>query len=481
MVVVGREKEQNMLSKCLESGKPEFVVVYGRRRVGKTYLIKEYFNNRFAFYSTGVTEAKMKEQLRSFTDSLGLYGSKDKTSPKDWFEAFSRLRCLLEKPDVHKDSISGKKIVFLDEVPWMDSPRSDFKSALDYFWNSWASSQPDIMLIVCGSATSWIIDNIFGSKRGFYNRLTRKIHLQPFTLAETQIFLKMNGIPFDTLQIAESYMIFGGIPYYLNLFDKRLSLAQNVDELLFKESGELYYEYDNLFSSLFRYPEKYFEVIKALSKKKSGMIRTELAAKKEIGDGEPLTKVLKQLEECGFIRKYKNYGKDKQSFIFQLIDPFILFCIEFVVERKMQSWLSFVGSPAYYSWRGYAFEILCLNHIPQIKAKLGISGVESMEYSWNYYAKNKDETDKKVQIDMLIDRKDNVINICEIKNTENEFVVDANYEKQLRARMEIFRQATRTKKTLNLTLISANGLKTNAYSGSIQNVITAEDLFIPLP
>lgn len=471
MLIVGRERETDVLLTCMRSGKPEFIVVYGRRRVGKTYLVKEYFKGRFAFYATGVTEVPLKVQLKSFNDSLIQYGCRDKRVPTDWFEAFSRLRSLLEMPDVQKDSASGRKVVFLDEVPWMDSPRSDFKSALDYFWNSWASSQPDMMLIVCGSATSWIVDNIFGSKRGFYNRLTRKIHLMPFTLSECSDFLNLNGIPASLSQLTEAYMIFGGIPYYLNLLDRRLSLAQNVEELMFKESGELHYEYEHLFSSLFRNPDKHIAVMHALAEKKSGMLRKELAAQKHIGDGEPLTKTLRQLEECAFIRKFKNYGKDKQSFVFQLTDPFVLFCNTFVVGRKLKSWLSFTGSPAYYAWKGYAFEMLCLNHINQIKARLGISGVESMEYSWLGRS-----GDAGAQIDLLIDRKDGVINVCEIKNTEGEFSLDSEYEKKLRSRMELFRTESGTKKTLSLTLVSANGLKHNAYSGAIQNLVTAEDL-----
>jgi len=471
MIIVGREKEQDILNICLDSKRPEFIVVYGRRRVGKTYLIKEYFNNRFAFYSTGVTEYKMKEQLRSFNDSLKSYGYKDRKLPEDWFEAFSRLRSLLEVPEVQRDSVSGKRVVFLDEVPWMDTARSGFKSALDYFWNSWASTQPDILLIVCGSATSWIVDNIFRSKRGFYNRVTRRIQLKPFSLYETDKLLKLNGIEMSVSQLIEAYMIFGGIPFYLCLLDRRMSLAQNVEELLFKEGGELYYEYEYLYASLFKNPEKYRAVIENIARKKCGVLRKELSADKRIGDGEPLTKVLKQLEECAFIRKYKNYGKDKQSFLFQLVDPFTLFCLEFIADRKVNSWISFTGSPSYHAWRGYAFEILCFNHVKQIKAKLGITGVESAEYSWVGEADGK-----KVQIDMLIDRKDDMINVCEIKNTENEFIISEEEERKLRQRLETFRVATGTQKALNLTLISANGLKINAYSGMIQNLITEKDL-----
>ena len=264
MKIVGRKREKDILMQCLKSKRPEFAVVYGRRRVGKTYLIREYFNKRFSFYSTGLTDEKTKGQLRAFNESLLLYGSTDKEAPKDWFEAFSRLRVLLCSEKVYREPIGGKRVIFLDELPWMDTARSDFKSALDYFWNSWASAQEDIVLIVCGSATSWIINNLLTSRKGFHNRVTRRIQLLPFSLAECEELFELNDVVMTRNQMIESYMVFGGIPLYMNLFDSRLSLAQNINELCFKEYGELHNEYDNLFYSLFDKPEKHMAIIEAL-------------------------------------------------------------------------------------------------------------------------------------------------------------------------------------------------------------------------
>lgn len=470
--MIGRIKEQDVLRSCLESSRAEFLVVYGRRRIGKTYLIKEYFNNSFAFYATGLSNEKTKQQLRVFNGSLIEYGCNEKAQPIDWHEAFTRLKKLLLADNVRRDPLTGKKVVFLDELPWMDTARSDFKSALEYFWNSFASSQNDILLIVCGSATTWIIDNLIGDRGGFHNRITKQIHLFPFTLSECEELFKLNGVPITRKQIIESYMIFGGIPYYINCFDKRLSLAQNVDELLFKESGQLYYEYDRLLKSLFKHCEKHAAIIDAISQVKGGMTRVELAKKKAIGDGEPLTKALKELEQCGFIRKYKNYTKEKQGFYFQLIDPFMLFCFHFIKNREHESWMTYINSPSYYAWAGNAFEIVTLIHSGKIKKVLGIEGVESSEYAWR-----STESKPGAQVDLLIDRRDDVVNLCEIKYSIDLFEIDSNYEDVLRNKVSTFIKETKSKKTVHLTFVSAAGLKQNSHSGIVVRSITGDDLF----
>ena len=470
--MIGRKKEQIILQNCLESPRAEFVVVYGRRRVGKTFLIKEYFNNSFAFYATGLSNAKTKEQLKVFNGSLEEYGMVNNKQPKDWYEAFMRLKQLLLNDNVRRDPVSGKKVVFLDELPWMDTTRSDFKSALEYFWNSFASTQNDLVLIVCGSATSWIINNLLGDRGGFYNRITRQIHLFPFTLKECEDLYRLNGIQMTRQKVVESYMVFGGIPYYINCFDKRLSLAQNIDELLFKESGQLYYEYDTLLRSLFKNYERHAAIIDAISKSKGGMQRTDLAKIAQIGDGEPLTKALNELEQCGFIRKYKNYTKENSKFNFQLIDPFMNFCFKFIKNREHESWMSYINTSSYFSWSGNAFELVCLLHVNQIKNALGISGVETMEYAWRSTKKENG-----AQIDLLIDRKDGVINVCEIKYTVLPFEIDSKYEMELRNKLAVFISETSCNKALHLTMISANGLKHNVHSGVVQNEIIGDDLF----
>ena len=475
MKIVGRNTEQELLRECLFSGRPEFLAVYGRRRVGKTFLIKEYFENSFSFYATGVPNQKTAQQLKYFHQSLQQYGCPEKKVPGDWLEAFSRLRKLLEGDCAQKDPVSGRLVVFLDELPWMDTARSDFKGALDYFWNSWGSSRTDLLLIVCGSATSWIIKHILADTGGLYNRVTRTMHLQPFSLHECEEFYEANGVAISRTQIIESYMIFGGIPYYLNEYNRRFSLAQNVDALYFRDTGQLHFEYERLFRSLFKKSEKHIAVVEALAKRKQGLSRTQIIEETGISDGgSSLSTVLSELEQCGFIRKFSDYSKAKYGACYQLIDPFILFCNQTKSRKEIISWVSFTGTPGYYAWCGLAFEIVCLLHTSQLKKALGISGVDSMEYTWK-----SDAVKNGAQIDLLIDRRDQVVNLCEMKYTQDMFSIDQEYEKNLLHKRECFISETKTKKSVYLTMVTVNGLVQNAHSGSIQNTITAEDLFQP--
>ena len=472
MKIVGREREKDIIERCLESNRPEFVVVYGRRRIGKTFLVREYFNGQFSFYSTGISGRKMSGQLKAFAESLVSYGDTEKTVPKDWFEAFSRLKKLLCTKTVHRDPASGKRVIFLDELPWMNTAKSDFVPALDYFWNSWGSSQEDLLLIVCGSATSWIINHLLKDKGGFHNRITKRIQLMPFSLEECSRLLENNGVQLTRSQIIECYMIFGGVPYYLNLLDSRLSLAQNVDELCFKPYGDLTDEYSELFSSLFKNPDKYMLVVEELAGSKRGKTRNELASDKKIGGGATLTGVLSDLEQCGFIRKYLDYTRPKNGAYYQLIDPFVLFCLRFLKGGKRISWMEYINTPGYNAWRGNAFEISCLNHIPQIKAALGISGVSTQEYAWRSRA-----FDPRAQIDLLIDRKDGIINLCEMKYTDAAFEMDKEEYEKLMSRLDVFQKETSPGKAIHLTLISVNGAKINKYSSVFQTQVSGDDLF----
>lgn len=472
MKIIGRKREKEELMRCLNSKRPEFVVVYGRRRIGKTFLVREFLNNRFSFYATGLTDEKTKGQLRAFNVSLMQYGSRQKTMPADWFEAFSRLRAILESEEVYREPIRNKRVVFLDELPWMDTARSDFKSALEYFWNSWGSTQEDLVLIVCGSATSWIINNLLNSRKGFHNRVTNRIKLAPFSLKECEELLEFNDIVMTRSQIVESYMVFGGVPYYLSLFDSRLSLTQNINELCFKEYGNLRGEYDALFHSLFDKPEKHMTILKALAGRKEGLSRNDLSLIKEIGGGSVLTKDLRELEECGFIRKFTTLARGENDALYQLIDPFTLFSITFIEGEKCNAWDTYLNSPGYVSWRGNAFEIVCLNHVNRLKATLGISGIETREYAWR---SKKDG--KRTQIDLIIDRKDGVVNLCEMKFTNEAFVLSQEESERLRKRLTVFQEESGVNKAIHITLVSANGLKPNKYSGILQSVIPGEDLF----
>lgn len=470
--MIGRVEEKKVLKTLLTSGRPEFLAVYGRRRVGKTYLIREFFNGTFSFYATGVQSTGKKQQLQMFREALIKFGDPTHSVPSDWFEAFSRLQTLLEREDTARDYMSGRRVVFLDEISWMDTAKSEFKSAFEYFWNSWGSAQDDLLLIICASATSWIINNIAKSTGGFYNRLTRQIRLMPFTLSECEQILSANGMRMTRRQIVESYMIFGGVPYYLNYLDPEYSLAQNVDKLFFSENAPLKYEFSQMFDALFRKSDDYLAIIKALAKKKHGMTRTEMVQDPSIVSGKSLTRSLADLEQCGFIRKYQDYAKNVNGAHYQLLDPLCLFHLTFLDTGKIGSWMEYVNTPSYYAWRGLAFERVCFAHTGQIKKRLEIGGVSTNDYSWS-----SKQTTPGAQIDLLIDRKDDIIHICEIKFSQEEFVIDAGYEKELQHKVEAFRVETKTKKALWPTMITFSGLAANEYKHNILCEITGEDLF----
>ena len=412
----------------------------------------------------------MKTELQVFHKSLIKYGKKQYKIPKTWFEAFSYLEDLLNDEELYRDPISKKIILFFDELPWLDTPKSDFKAAFESFWNDYASTRNDIVLFVCGSATSWIINNLFKDTGGFHNRVTQRIHIKPLTLKETEELLKMNGIEYNKMQITECHMVFGGIPFYLNMLSRKCSLSQNIDQLCFDENGQLHNEFEELYSSLFNGYEDYIKIINLLAEKKSGMVRQEIIDGGHFKSGTRITTMLEELEQCNFIRKYDNAAKGKKD-IYQLIDAFSMFAINFIGKKDIGSWVNFSNSSKHSSWSSNAFEIVCLNNIEAIKKALRIDLIDSQIYS--YYS----DGDPRTQIDLVIDRKDETMNICEIKYSKNSFTIDANYEKNLINKIETFRKNTKTKKSLLLTMISFNGLTKGTHSGVIVNTLDCNDLF----
>lgn len=470
-MIIGRKEEQQILRSAAQSENSEFVAVYGRRRVGKTYLIRETFGYKFTFQHTGLAKGNTKEQLFSFAISLRDAGYDDCPIPKSWLEAFSLLSTYL------KNSIDEKKIVFLDELPWMDTPRSNFISAFEHFWNGWASARKDIVLIICGSATSWIINKVINDHGGLHNRVTKQIALQPFTLKECEMFAEGKGLEMSRYQLAECYMVFGGIPYYWSLLEKGLSLAQNIDKIIFTKNGKLSNEFNQLYASLFKSPEQYIDVVTALGKKKAGMTREEIIAATDMYSSGTLSKVLDELEYCGFIRKYNGFDKKSKQAIYQLIDNYTLFYFKFIQQNENNDehfWSASIDSAMHRAWSGLAFERLCMAHTQQIKAALGIAGVLSNVYSWR---KEADEMSDGAQIDLLIDRNDQVINLCEMKYSLSEYAIDAEYEQKLRNKKSVFINTTNTRKAVHLTMVTTFGIKVNAHSGIVQNEITLEDLF----
>ena len=470
-MIIGRVEEQRILQEAVQSEYSELVAVYGRRRVGKTYLIRETFGYRFTFQHTGLANGKTKDQLFSFAISLRDAGYDDCPVPQSWLEAFSLLSHFL------KNSADEKKIVFLDELPWMDTPRSNFLSAFEHFWNGWASARKDIVLIVCSSATSWIINKVINDHGGLHNRVTQRIALQPFTLRECEMFVQSKGMEMSRYQIAECYMVLGGIPFYWSLLEKGLSLAQNIDKLFFARNGKLANEFRHLYASLFKSPKQYIDVVTALGEKKTGMTREELLSLVGKQSGGALSKVLDELVCCGFIRKYSGYGKKSKQAIYQLIDNYTLFYFRFIRHNENNDehfWSASIDSAMHRAWSGLAFERLCLAHVQQIKARLGIAGVLSNVYSWR---KEADENSNGAQIDLLIDRNDQVINICEMKYSLSEFAIDAEYERRLLSKKSAFIEATNTRKAVHLTMVTTYGVRRNSHSGIIQSEVTLEHLF----
>ena len=466
--IIGREKEVQILKSRHGSRKSEFIAIYGRRRVGKTYLVRETFNNQFSFHLTGIANVGMKQQLIQFYAELKKYNVNNInwTPPEDWFTAFRQLIELIESIKTE-----DKKVIFLDELPWLDTRGSKFLSGLEHFWNSWASARKDILLIVCGSAASWMIKNLLNNKGGLHNRVTARIKLEPFNLAETEQFLESNGLVYDRYQLILLYMVFGGIPFYLEQAIPGKSAIQNIDSLCFDKNAPFRNEYENLYASLFKKSERHIAVVEALSSKNKGLSRDEIAKISGQSAGGGLTKVLKELEESSFIRSYRAFGRKKKNHLYQLVDFYSLFYLNFIQYSDPDDelfWVNAIESPTFRSWSGYAFEMVCLHHVKQIKKALGISGVQTSVSTWNV---------PDAQIDLLIDRKDHVINICEMKFSINPFSINKKYAENLRNKLGIFRAQSRTKKALFLTMITTYGIESNKYSGMVQNDLDMDVLF----
>lgn len=467
-MLIGRTAEQKTLLSLLAKEEPQFCVVYGRRRVGKTYLIRETFHYQFTFHHTGVASGNYREQLRAFRDSLQAVGMNRCPIPKNWFDAFDLLKAHLTQAP------AGKKVIFIDELPWMETPKSNLIGALEHFWNGWATGRPekDIVLIVCGSATSWITHHLLKDYQGLRGRITEKIKVNPFTLAECEQYAQATGLAMGRKELLESYMILGGIPYYWSFMKRGYSVCQNIDHLFFSENASLKDEFQALYHTLFRSPDNYLKVVEALTRRKSGMTREELLRLTKLTDGGTFTKILEELEECGFLRQYVPFGKQSKQALYQLLDSYTLFyyhCIKKNAFSDELYWSHTYLSGEHYAWRGIAFERVCLQHVPQIKQALGISGIVSNVCSW----KGED-----AQIDLLIVRGDNLINICEMKFCNDTFVIDKAYAANLQHKIEAFRQATETRCTLHLTLITTEGVAHNSYWNQVQSEVTADGLFL---
>jgi len=463
--MIGRKIERDRLLDAFSSKDSEFVAVYGRRRVGKTFLIRETFDGAFAFQHTGVKKGTSAIQLVCFRQSLVEHGHSQCPDLKNWFEAFDNLKTVI------KNSGADRKVVFIDEVPWMGRSDAHFISALEHFWNGWASARKDVLLIVCGSATSWVLDKIVHNREGLHNRVTYRIRLDPFTLKECEEYADSRGLEFTRDQLAECYMILGGIPMYWRYLERGKSVAQNIDEMFFAGSEKLENEFDELYASLFEHPEPYIAIVTALAKKKCGMTREEVSRASGIDNNGSLSRYFKVLEQCGFLRKFTELGKKAKGAVYQLMDNFTLFYFSFMEGNRSNDkhyWSSMADTRVHSTWAGLAFERLCLQHIDGIRRALGISGVLTNVHSWR---------NENAQIDLLIDRRDGIINICEMKYWAGPYLMTADDDASLTNKKAEFKVATKTRKAVHLTMVTSFGIRQNAYSNKVQSFVVLDDLF----
>lgn len=478
-IVIGRNREMAELQRSFESDRSEFVIVYGRRRVGKTYLVDNFFNYKYDFSFVGGHRLTKQKQLRNFAKAMKKYAHLPR-QPKyaSWDDAFDALEELMESLPEDK-----RKVIFIDEMSWIDTPQSEFVDALESFWNGWAARRQDILFVASGSSTSWMMDKLVENQGGLHGRITNNIYVRPFSLCEVEQYMQSRGANWDRYQIVQTYMTIGGIPFYYSLLNVKESLAQNVDRLFFRQNGELRVEFEELFGALFTNTEKYTTVVKLLNSKREGMTREEIENSTEI-DKSVLSKVLNNLERSDFVLRYSQYGNKTKGAIYRLVDFYTLFYYRFIdgFDAQDEEWWSHnLQSPSIESWQGLSFELLGFLHLAQIKQKLGISGIATAASSWRYVPSKKKENErhdeKGGQIDLLIDRADRVINICEMKFSIKPYCITDSYEKMLRDRMRLFQEKTKTTKSLVHTFITTFGVAEGIGRSIVNSEVTMDDLF----
>ncbi len=470
--MVGRIEEIKTLNQAMTSSQSELIAIYGRRRIGKTYLIREHFKSNLIFSNSGLYAATQKEQLKEFAKNLNL-SSKSKTTipiPKDWFQAFEMLEKIIE----NKKS-NSKKVIFLDEVPWMATSKSRFLTAFESFWNGWASARKDLVVIICGSASSWMIQKIEKNKGGLYNRVTKRIVLKPFTLSETEAFFKSNNIVLSRNHITELYMMLGGVPHYLNQIRKGETPAMAIDRLIFNPDGLLSDEFNQLFISLFGSNGFHKQVIEVLANHRYGVTREMLLSKLNIISSGWITNILNELEASGFIEIQVPYSNKTKDALLKITDNYCMFYEAFKKDAKIRDWNMVQNSQRWKIWSGLTFENICFYHRSKIINALGLNGIQTAVYSW--HNKGNDEMNG-AQIDMIIDRADKCLNICEIKFNENPFLITKKYAQDVRLKMTAFNHFTKNRKTLFCTFITSGGLVENPESATLtQTSLGIDDLF----
>ena len=470
--MIGRINERKVLDEALQSSQSELIALYGRRRIGKTYLVREHFANEMIFSTSGLFEATLPEQLKEFASCIKSASKSEMPVqiPNDWFEAFDMLKVLITN-----NKQKSKKVIFLDEVPWMATPKSRFLTAFEGFWNGWASARKDVVVIICGSAAAWMIQKIEKSKGGLYNRVTKRIVLKPFTLAETEAFFQSKSLTLSRFHITELYMMLGGVPHYLNQVRKGETPAMAIERLVFDKDGLLSDEFEYLFSSLFGEGGLYKQIVEMLAQNRYGLTREEILAKCKVISSGWFTNILEELEASGFIEIQMQYAKNGKITRYKVIDNYSLFYVNFKKIKKFQNWASVQNTQQWKTWSGLTFENVCFYHSNNIIKALGISGIQTTVFSWS---NRGDDEMKGAQIDMLIDRGDKAINVCEIKFNENPYIITKNYAQEMRLKMTAFNHFTKNKKTIFTTFITAGGLVQNSEANALlQSTITLDDLF----
>lgn len=452
--IIGRIAEQEQLNEAIRNKKSELIAVYGRRRIGKTYLIREYFRNHIVFEITGLYGGSLSDQLENFTKEIRRRTKRPKmNAPHSWFDAFAMLEQYLNKQKSAK-----KKVIFIDEFPWIATAKSKFLMAFENFWNTYCSKRNDLIVVICGSAASYMVRKIIQNKGGLHNRISRKIRLLPFNLYETEQFLLKNGIKYTRYDIMQIYMALGGVPHYLEKLSKGLSVAQNIDKLCFTKNGMLNDEFNQLFASLFDHSERHIKIIKTLAACNKGLTRNDLIAQSNLHSGGDFTLKLGELVESGFVSEYPYYQNKKQLTLYRLSDEYVKFYLKFIDRNKnggKGTWQKQSTSQAYRTWCGFVFETLCLKHLYQLQKALRIDAIYTESSSW---------FNDNAQIDLLIKRSDNVMHICEMKFYNGPYAIDRKHYLNLRNKIAELQTATKTRKNIFITLVTSHGLKENAYS-----------------
>lgn len=468
-MVIGRSEETAQLLEALSSRQAELVVLHGRRRIGKTFLVRNVCKEHIRFEINGMHRATLKDQLRNFHITLAAH-RKNLAEPVDWLEAFQQLGTYIA-------SLRGKrkKVIFIDEFPWLDGRRSRFLPAFSNFWNAFASKRKDLVVVICGSAASYMVRKIIHDRGGLHNRITRHVRLEPFRLAEAEQLLRHNGVRLTRYDVLRLYMALGGVPFYLQMVKSGESAAQAIDRLCFRANGPLRDEFAKVFASLFEHSDNHERIVRALARVCKGMTRDDVARASKVRTGGTLSKTLQELEASGFIQRYMPYRGIKEP-LYRLSDEHALFHLKFIESSRPSGgsyWTRLQGQAAFVAWAGFTFETICMKHVEQIKQGLGISGVHSEHGSW--FARRANGG---AQVDLLIDRDDHVINLCEMKFRTAPFTIDKKYAGELGRKIEAFRQETGTRKAILLTFVTTYGLAPNSYSRQlVQGELSMDALF----